>query len=278
MIRFCVLSLMTLMTAAAQDASVPIHFQPAAQVLPAAGGRGGMVMPLPRQEAGKPFSATVTNTTTQTLADGTHLNRTSTMVEYRDSEGRVRVESEDRVTVRDPVSHAAFRLDPSRKTATNLVAAPVAAPVGGMRGGRGNMTPEATAPPPDASVLAGQSARALDEVEARRLELLAQRGTANPNETTVDLGTAIVNGVSARGTRVTTVVPVNSIGNDRELRSVTERWFSTDLNLLIKSVSSDPRFGTTTYELTNIKQANPDISLFQIPSDFALVSNGGRGR
>jgi uncharacterized protein (TIGR03435 family) len=72
------------------------------------------------------------------------------------------------------------------------------------------------------------------------------------------------------------VVPVGAIGNDKEFHSVTERWFSPDLNLLIKSVSADPRFGTTTYELTNINRQAPDPSLFQVPANYSIVSQNGR--
>ncbi len=95
--------------------------------------------------------------------------------------------------------------------------------------------------------------------------------TAEINQSqTEDLGTMNVNGVHARGTRITTTVPVGAIGNDREFKSVTERWFSPDLNLLVKSVSTDPRFGTTRYELTNISRQPPDPSLFQAPADYKL--------
>jgi hypothetical protein len=94
------------------------------------------------------------------------------------------------------------------------------------------------------------------------------------NETTEDLSSKLVNGVMAQGTRVTTVVPVGAIGNDKEFRSVTERWFSPDLNLLIKSVSTDPRFGTTTYELTNISRQPPDPALFRPPADYTMVGSG----
>jgi hypothetical protein len=36
--------------------------------------------------------------------------------------------------------------------------------------------------------------------------------------------------------------------------------------MLIKSVNKDPRFGETSYELTNIQQGAPDASLFKIPA------------
>ncbi len=242
--------------------------------VPAGVGRGarGVVMPLPRAETGRPFSATVTTQTTQTLADGTHLNQTSTRLEYRDSDGRTRTENQGMITIRDPIAQTTYRLDPAKKSAITM-AAPTVLPQlvetsRGARGGRGNTSPEAAARGADV-------ARALDELYASRAAALLPI-RSNSNETTEDLGTSIVNGVSARGTRTTTIVPVGAIGNDRELRSVTERWFSSDLNLLIKSISTDPRFGTTTYELTNIKQANPEPSLFQVPSDYTTVSNGGR--
>lgn len=43
--------------------------------------------------------------------------------------------------------------------------------------------------------------------------------------------------------------------------------------MLVKSVSTDPRFGTTTYELTNISRQPPDPSLFQVPADYSILSN-----
>ena len=83
--------------------------------------------------------------------------------------------------------------------------------------------------------------------------------------TTEDLGDQIVNGVMARGTRSTITIPVGQIGNDREIKVISERWFSSDLGVLIKSTNNDPRFGETTYELTDILQGAQDPTLFQSP-------------
>jgi hypothetical protein len=88
-----------------------------------------------------------------------------------------------------------------------------------------------------------------------------------------DLPTSTINGVPARGSRISTRVPIGAIGNDREFQSVSELWFSSDLNLLIKSVNTDPRFGTTIYELTNISRQPPDPSLFRVPSEYNVASN-----
>jgi hypothetical protein len=80
----------------------------------------------------------------------------------------------------------------------------------------------------------------------------------------------MVNGVLAQGTRTTETIPVGKIGNDRPINIVSERWYSNDLQMLIKSTSSDPRFGDSTYQLTNILQTSPDPSLFQIPADYTI--------
>ena len=86
--------------------------------------------------------------------------------------------------------------------------------------------------------------------------------------TVEQLGEKAVNGVMAQGTRNTRTIPAGAIGNDRDLQMVDERWFSNDLQVMIKSINSDPRFGETTYQLTHIVRAPQDPSLFQVPNDY----------
>ena len=80
----------------------------------------------------------------------------------------------------------------------------------------------------------------------------------------------MINGVLSQGTRTTETIPVGKIGNDRVISVVSERWYSNDLQMLVRSSSSDPRFGDSTYQLTNIVQTSPDPSLFQIPGDYTI--------
>ncbi|SPF56561.1 hypothetical protein SBA4_880044 [Candidatus Sulfopaludibacter sp. SbA4] len=47
--------------------------------------------------------------------------------------------------------------------------------------------------------------------------------------------------------------------------------------MMVKTVNSDPRFGVTTYELTDIVQANPDAAMFQVPPGYAVTEPAGRG-
>jgi hypothetical protein len=39
---------------------------------------------------------------------------------------------------------------------------------------------------------------------------------------------------------------------------------------------SDPRMGTTTFQLTNIQKQEPDASLFQVPADYTVKQGGQR--
>jgi len=252
------------------------------------GGRGINIVPLLRPDTGKPFSAIAITQTTQTFLDGTHVSQTTTMLEYRDADGRTRTEPDRSVgsssgparniEIRDPFL-GVYMLDPARKTAVKLAmgAGPTSPPVTGGRGGRGGGSAsdsDSSAPARLREALERLSEAAADMQAAQSIQ--AARNTAKDNGGRVvaeDLGTLTVNGVPARGTRITEVVPVGAIGNDREFRSISERWFSPDLNLLIRSVSTDPRFGTTTYELTNISRQPPDPSLFQVPADYRVIGN-----
>ena len=84
------------------------------------------------------------------------------------------------------------------------------------------------------------------------------------------LGKQFVEGVEAEGTRTTFIIPKGQVGNEQPLNIVSERWFSPALKVLVMSRQSDPRFGETTYRLTNINRSEPSPALFEIPSDFKV--------
>ncbi|MGA7239929.1 MAG: hypothetical protein WBY44_29885 [Bryobacteraceae bacterium] len=237
-----------------------------------AGSRGGgvRITPVPPGELGKPFSATITTHTSQSYVDGTNVNSTTTVVQYRDAEGRTRIESDTpndkTITIRDPVARTVYILDSATKVAIQRPMAGIPVPVGTLlpaSGGAANPLPGGRG---------GRGARG-GSMTASGADAVMENAKRNPNNTVDDLGTMTVNGVPARGTRITTVIPVGAIGNDREFRSIDERWYSPDLNMLVKSVSTDPRFGTTTHEMTNISRVNPDRSMFEVPADYKIVSN-----
>jgi hypothetical protein len=98
-----------------------------------------------------------------------------------------------------------------------------------------------------------------------------------PAVKTEDLGTQTVEGVSAQGKRVTRTIAAGQMGNDRALEIVTETWFSPDLQVVVMSKTSDPRFGVNSYRLSGISRAEPDPSLFTVPAGYTVLEGRGRG-
>jgi hypothetical protein len=44
--------------------------------------------------------------------------------------------------------------------------------------------------------------------------------------------------------------------------------------MMILTKRSDPRFGESTYRVTNISRSEPDAALFQVPPDYAVKDGG----
>jgi hypothetical protein len=223
---------------------------------------------------GRPFSASEERHSVQTLGDGTRIDRTETDQFYRDDQGRSRTERSGdgpAITIQDPVAGFTAILDPSTKTAHKLPAPPpaLAQPPGSSGGTAATFTVlngRAQQAKAGFSVAGVAAAGAPMEMMITTLE---GKGASPVSE---DLGTQVVNGIAAQGTRSTLTIPAGQIGNDRAIQVVSERWFSPDLQVTVKSTNSDPRFGDVTYQLNNINRAAPDPSLFTIPADYTVQS------
>jgi len=198
---------------------------------------------------GHPISGKETRQTTQKLADGTDINHSDTSSFYRDSAGRMRAESPNGIEIFDPVAQVEYDVAPQlKKYAHSFFGGHVSYVA---IAAYGNTT--------ESHINSGNSNAASE----------AQTGT------TEDLGKQMVNGVMTTGSKVTITIPAGVIGNNREIKVVNERWYSDELQVLVKSINTDPRFGVNVYELTDIKQTEPDISLFKVPADYKLVANNG---
>jgi hypothetical protein len=88
------------------------------------------------------------------------------------------------------------------------------------------------------------------------------------------LGTQVIEGVLAEGSKTVRTIPAGEIGNERAIDIVDEVWTSPDLKTVVLSKHSDPRTGEMTYRLTNISRAEPAASLFMVPADFKVVEGG----
>jgi hypothetical protein len=190
----------------------------------------------------RPVSASEALTTVQTLSDGSHIKSSETNSFYRDARGRMRIETETGIMIYDPEAGVTYDLTKRNHTYAKHLNSK------------------------DSTVTIAAAAH-FSSVSSGAAKAGGSR-TGGP--VVEDLAPQMINGVFAKGSRVTTTIPAGAIGNDRELKVVSERWFSDDLKLLVKSWNSDPRFGVSTYELTNIVQGDPDAALFRLPSDYVV--------
>jgi hypothetical protein len=92
---------------------------------------------------------------------------------------------------------------------------------------------------------------------------------------TEELGSQTLDGVLVTGTRTTETIPAGAIGNEEPIETASEWWFSPALQVVMKSTNTDPRIGKTTETLNNLNRAEPDPSLFQVPSDYTISDSRG---
>ena len=110
----------------------------------------------------------------------------------------------------------------------------------------------------------------------RNAESTQHTKAENPNLKTESLGTQAINGVTAEGTRITRTIPAGQIGNQAPIVITIERWYSPELQTDVMRKETNPEFGVTTFQLTNIARAEPEAALFQVPSNYTIKS--GRAR
>lgn len=220
---------------------------------------------------GKPLSATESRSTTQTLADGTHVRDSSSSLFYRDAQGRMRSESPTQALIFDPVAGYTYQLDLRNRTYWKGTIRDAVVSIAAI-GNRTSINSQS------GSVFGGPGPATLRwQAAPGKNERHALITSIHSNAVTETLPSQVTSGIVIRGSRITETIPMGTFGNDRDIKIVSERWFSDDLQVLVKSSNSDPRFGVTTYELTNIVQNPPDPSLFQVPADFSAAQERGFG-
>jgi hypothetical protein len=225
---------------------------------------------------GAPYSATMTNESVQTLADGNHIVQTSSGATARDSQGRTRQDATfpaignlsasnapHLVFIMDPVAQTSYTLNLTDKTAQKISLPPGGGPVSGSASGPGTtkmfvvmgspVPPNGPLPPPG---MAMQRTMVTDD---------------DAQVSTEDLGSQTMEGLLVNGVRTTHTIPAGQIGNEKLISIVTEVWTSPDLKTVVYSKRSDPRIGDQTFQLTNIVRAEPDASLFTVPADFKTM-------
>jgi len=239
---------------------------------------------------GAPYSALITNESSQLLADGNRITQSSSGTTTRDSQGRTRQDAPlpaignmaaanapHFVFINDPVGQKTYTLNLTEKTAQSF-AMPRAGSGTGVGIGTGGSAEasafflklkqeaEASASGQTPEIATQKSLIMMDKTKA---ETFGEATEVN----TEDLGTQTMEGVLVTGTRTTKTIAAGQIGNEKPISIVIEVWTSPELKTVVMSKRSDPRMGEQTFRLTNIVRAEPDASLFTVPADFK-VSDG----
>jgi hypothetical protein len=203
---------------------------------------------------GCPFSATVEGEIKQRLPDGTRIEKNLKALVYRDSAGRIRYEmyplidrakdfpeAPNMIHIFDPVAGFWYILTPEPPTASRHRLEERAA------------TSEEDKNPQQSSPQISASVRLL-----------------NSQSKEEQLGIKVMEGLSVIGRKITTTIPAGAESNDRLLTIVTEVWESSVMGITLLKKSSDPGSGDLVRRMTNLREAEPDAALFQIPAGYTI--------
>ena len=208
---------------------------------------------------GQPYSAEGITKLTQTLADGTRIEREVRSKFYRDSAGRVRREQsilgldsllgplsstpQMATTIFDPVAGTVSSIDTAGKGSPSFII---------LRDGY-----RVSIPSSSPSIITLQRAPSVPA----------------PAPKTESLGTRQIDGLSATGEKTSSTIPAGRIGNDRPIEIFDERWISTDLKVVLLARHRDPQTGEVEFRLTNIKRTEPSPDLFKVPANSFIIRN-----
>jgi len=242
-----------------------------------------------------PYSAESITEMVQTLPGGNRIVRENTAMIYRDSQGRTRREQQLEaigpwatvgetakiIFIHDPVAGVHFVLNPQDQSARKMsslhmdatqnitVAQGERAQPGAQirsysvvtgntdeheehRWVSGNVTTDGINVMVGVQAIAGAGEHALHDVK------------------TESLGTRVIEGVEAQGTKTVTTILTGAIGNEQAIEIVSEQWFSKELQMTVLSTRDDPRFGRSTLRLTNVQRVEPLPGLFEVPPGYVI--------
>lgn len=206
---------------------------------------------VPRPVTGVPYTAQAITETTQLLADGRRVEQRQVAAVARDSAGRTRREQQPNVLglaanqpplviIEDPATGIHVTLDAGRRVAVRRHVAAAGA--------------REDTPTFAARARPGRSGDALLGGNVRQ-------------ET---LGEKVIEGVRAEGIRTTMTIAADAVDGLPSAPVVSERWYSPELQVVVRTVRSDPRFGETIYRLSNIVRGEPAAQLFEVPTGYRI--------
>lgn len=245
-----------------------------------AAGQTGPCLPNCGKVQQQVYTAEVKSTNVQTLADGTTITREGKQVYARDSLGRTMQAMTGypfvgdrsgftRVNANDPVENTQSNWDSQTKKARVIKMPPQDERHGCWSSESGNFRMNFGPVPGSSQTKSGAGTAASSPVAT-----LPPVPTPRPkpkSQTTEDLGTTMIMGVEAHGTRTTITTPVGEMGNDRPLVRTVEHWSAPGFGFPMRQVNIDPQSGRQTTELVSLDLGEPDPATFQPPEGYAVA-------
>jgi len=216
------------------------------------------------------FSAESVTEHVQTLSDGNRLTRKSTAHIYRDAAGRTRREHElsrrgmspngeagQLIVINDPIGRVNYVIETQTGVARKMELPPPRV-MEAMERARGDNAPFSVLMP------ASAAHRRMREGD----------GAQKPAEPVKEkLPAQVIEGVLTEGTRTSVTIPVGEFDNDQPLVISHEEWYAPELHMIVLMKHNDPRFGETTFRLTNINRSEPAAELFKLSPDYRVVDD-----
>jgi hypothetical protein len=196
---------------------------------------------------GLPFVATAVLERRGPLTPKSDVRRRVTSQWYRDSRGRTRRDLgcvPGRLSIRTGHRSATFIEDPVSGVSYTLI---------------------------DAKKIAIRRPMPFVSQESHRIAERVTPPVRSDNRRVEPLGVKEVAGVTAEGTRTTTVHTARSDTEATATEIVAESWFSTELQMTVMTRFSDSRIGEVVFRFVEIRREEPPTELFRVPPGFSVV-------
>jgi len=193
---------------------------------------------LVQPSAGSPLSAQQVEERVRILPDGRSTVDTARSMIYRDSAGRLRIES---IPSGSGESSTVFLIDPTSGSRTVLsVVDRTACRVVGPKAGEDGF--------------------------ANGVGGMGEGLPPGPWTTSTEkLGRRTIEGIEVEGRRVT-----QTSADQPSLAAIYDRWYSSELRVVGLAVASGP-YGAHTARIQNLHRGEPDPTLFMIPAGYKIV-------
>jgi len=208
---------------------------------------------------GSPFTATVKTTFDHKLPDGNSIHGESRSRQARDATGKtLRENAGGCERGEDGQPHLRMYVtiyDPVAKTTLSWQVGNMAAKVAHLAH---------QMPPKELTV--EQQAQQQRQIKMMMLQQPPPRETR-----TEQLGSKLIHGIEAEGTRTVRTIPAGEEGNAQPLEVlVREEWRSKELGIGLSVITDDPRYGRVEFEYEVFKPGEPDASLFAVPDGYTV--------